>query len=237
MEDNPIDDAQAQLDSEQQGTPAPSYVTQEQWGQAQQTISRQEREIRGLENKVNRGLDAIRRDMKQDVDSQFARYKQESTNRQLLDMVPEEEREAARALMGQSVAMLPGTLAASPPEVPAANGQSDEEDLDVRAIVEDMGADPSSPFINYAILNDTSRPLREARRIFFDSVQQAAGQQPAKSPPRQQQSAPRGQNPPTDPPPTTAGDGSVSTAVDKMLKGEITRGELDKRYPDWREQL
>lgn len=227
---DPISQEQAALDDEQGGEPAASqYVTVEtlqkmqddQMARFTQMVSNQ---VGGLQGKVDKGLNAIRRDTQAESAERFKEA--ESRNREtFLRNIedPDLRSQMGQYLTTQDANWAERARAAAPiieSESPAPQQQDNESQWNqVFAVVQSMGGDPRDSRINYSALVDETLPESTRRERFFQSVGETL-KTPPPAPAAQQPNQPQGRQPVS--PPIEGGE--------RRSGGYRSREDVDRAY-------
>jgi hypothetical protein len=145
---NEIDQEQQAMDLEQAGeSSAPQYLT---YGAARELLAEQhrvyERQIAGLQSKVDTGLNAIRRDTSQQAQAMAAAQRNAQFEQSLED-IPEEQRPPLRLLFQQQQA-LQVPIAPEPQEQAVQPAQIDQVAMQ---LAQKFGVDPTAYNIQGAI--------------------------------------------------------------------------------------
>ena len=212
-----IDSAQAQLDAVQEAPESQTTTTDsttEEIRALKQLIETQTKQVAGLQSKVDRGLNSIRRDSEEAV-----RRQQEYALQQYLEQVPEEHR-AAFQQMAQQNMQLQQQVNQSQYQEPAQEQTPDasSEWEQIYAIPRSMGLDPQSEGIDYAAFTDPGLSDTQRRERFFTSIKTVmTGNNQTQAPPPvapQNQSQPEVQNPPTGGTPAGGVSGNMRSVAD-----------------------
>jgi hypothetical protein len=148
LETNEVDTAQVQLDNDLGGNAGQSYVTTAQLEELKAMLTA---ETGGLQSKIDKGLNAIRRDTEA--------QQRAVTFEKLLADVPHENQEAMRALWQQQA-----QTTGQPPEL-----QGDERE-EAQRFARNAGANPSDTRIDYNSLIDPSLTVDQRQEKFIASV-------------------------------------------------------------------
>ena len=212
-----IDSDQAQLDAVQEAPESQTTTTDsttEEIRALKQLIETQTKQVAGLQSKVDRGLNSIRRDSEEAV-----RRQQEYALQQYLEQVPEEHR-AAFQQMAQQNMQLQQQVNQSQYQEPAQEQTPDasSEWEQIYAIPRSMGLDPQSEGIDYAAFTDPGLNDTQRRERFFTSIKTVmTGNNQTQAPPPaapQNQSQPEVQNPPTGGTPAGGVSGNMRSVAD-----------------------
>ena len=212
-----IDSDQAQLDAVQEAPESQTTTTDsttEEIRALKQLIETQTKQVAGLQSKVDRGLNSIRRDSEEAV-----RRQQEYALQQYLEQVPEENRAAFQQIAQQNM-QLQQQVNQSQYQEPAQEQTPDasSEWEQIYAIPRSMGLDPQSEGIDYAAFTDPGLSDTQRRERFFTSIKTVmTGNNQTQAPPPatpQNQSQPEVQNPPTGGTPAGGVSGNMRSVAD-----------------------
>jgi hypothetical protein len=226
---DPIAQGQAELDTAQEGTleDAPQYVTAEEFSSMRGTIERLSNENRGLQSKIDRGLDAIRRDSEERV-----RQEAEQKYRNQLDRMPEDIREYMEPVLRENMEarIRADQQAASRQESPSTSQPANNQ---LNYLLDNLKIDRNDPAVQ-AVINDPSPTLTNEQREerFWTVVRtrtaqpDGSGQAPQRAPlePTQRKTPPIGGQPTS-----TASSGSAEANRDLFITGRIDADEYRKR--------
>lgn len=187
----------------------------------------QDNRIKGLQSKVDKGLNTIRKDS-QERAMQQAQSEVEKLKEGLEDLDPslrpyaEQQVKAAEDRVKTMSQDIPDS---SLDQNPTSTSQMDE----VRKIAENAGVDPNDPGINYdALFNSTD--INVGQKEFFDSVWKVKNK--TATPTKPNETAPQ----PTDNPPTngtpTAGTGmpkNITELHQRFVSGQMSTEEYRKQ--------
>ena len=212
-----IDSDQAQLDAVQEAPESQTTTTDsttEEIRALKQLIETQTKQVAGLQSKVDKGLNSIRRDSEEAV-----RRQQEYALQQYLEQVPEEHRAAFQQIAQQNM-QLQQQVNQSQYQEPAQEQTPDasSEWEQIYAIPRSMGLDPQSEGIDYAAFTDPGLNDTQRRERFFTSIKTVmTGNNQTQAPPPaapQNQSQPEVQNPPTGGTPAGGVSGNMRSVAD-----------------------
>jgi hypothetical protein len=173
-----IDQDQAQLDYVQEGEPqADSNPMTGEIQALRQLVEQQNRQVAGLQSKVDKGLNAIRRDTENS-----AREQQEAAAVQYIQELPEEHQGAFNSMLNANKAFYEenqklkeqnsgGTQPSQ--EAPTTEAQNQWEE--VYSIPRSLGIDPNVPGIDYAAFTDPGLSESQRRDRFFASLRPMMG--------------------------------------------------------------
>ena len=209
-----------ELDQENLGTELDEQTKPNLVQELQKQVDEQENRIKGLQSKVDKGLNTIRKDT-QEKAMQQAQIHVEKLKERLEDLDPsvrpfaEEQVKTAEEkvrTMGQDI---PDTLMDANP---TSTSQMDE----VTKIAENAGVDPNDPNINYdALFNNTD--INVGQKDFFDSLWKVKNK--TATPTKPIETAPN----PTDNPPTN-GTPTSGTGMPKNIT-ELQQAYVSGRMP------
>ena len=217
-----IDSDQAQLDTTQEGlqpqveesTTGELRALREMVERQNVMIENQNKQVAGLQSKVDRGLNGIRRDSVEVV-----RRQQEYALQQYLEQVPEEHRAAFQQIAQQNMELqqqVNQTQYQEPAQEQTPDASSEWEQI--YAIPRSMGLDPQSEGIDYAAFTDPGLSDTQRRERFFASIKTVmTGNNQTQAPPPaapQNQSQPEVQNPPTGGTPAGGVSGNMRSVAD-----------------------
>ncbi len=240
-EQNEVTQDQSAIDAQQDtlGQQPPQYVTMEQMHQLLgQQASGYERQIAGLQSKMDTGLNAIRRDTKSWAESKIADLQTNWGREQWLAGLNEEEQRIAKPLLDEiRRSQQPKEAQVEAPPQPApqsadAQGQWQQ----IYQMVRNMGVDPQTPGIDYQILTNGTLQPNDREQKFYASVFAAkakvAGVPPAPQA-QQNQQPPRPQtaNPPVQQGAAGRGAGyrNADDVRDAYIQGRISTEDMRKQ--------
>jgi uncharacterized membrane protein YgcG len=238
---------QQQIDNQQNGVESPAGLTEERVRQMlEQQFQTLRREVSGLQSGWDRGLNAIRGDMRRELDDKFTSIQAQAGRETFLNSIEDPEQrqnfqyilENQDRLMQSNSPQLPqqDTVAQEQQQRAAVMQQMEQ----VYQFVEDRGLSRNDARIRYDMLFDESIPLEQRKRGFYDSVDSARA---ASTGTQQQPSRGTQERPPSDTvnPPVDGGgrsSGSSGSREDADLNlyvtGQINRDEFLKRQPNFR---
>jgi Spy/CpxP family protein refolding chaperone len=206
------------------------------------------REVSGLQSGWDRGLNAIRGDMRKELDDKFSEAQSQAGRAEFLNGIedPEQRQHFQYILENQDRIGRTNQQSGSPNAQP--QGHSDQQTEmqrqqieQVYAYVEDRGISRSDPKVRYDLLTDPTLTPEQRKQGFYDSVDTArAGIKAAQ---QQQPSQGTTQRPPSDTvnPPVDGGGRSSGNSGSRQdadlnlyLTNEISRDEFLKRQPNFR---
>lgn len=203
-EEDPITQVQTEIDQQQEVTPAPQPITQDQVQAMLDTqAATYQRQISGLQSGFDRALNGIREQYQDGFSRQDANVQSEIAWSQAISGMDEETQATVRALRqaeNQRI-QVPTTEPVQPivqPTAPVGATPEQAQEAVVQSIARGMGIDPSNPGINRAILSDPGL-TQEQRMVQFlanlaDVKVQLATSQPQVTPQPTTQTV----NPPVD---------------------------------------
>ena len=228
-EQSVLDQDQAQLDAVQEETTPQTTPTDAVTKELQALREEMSRQVAGLQSKVDKGLNAIRRD----TETQ-ARQQQEAAIQQYLEQVPEEHRETFRAIANQNLEyreQLSKVETSTTPEEPQVSSEWDQ----IYAIPRSMGLDPQTPGIDYAAFTDDGLTEGQRRDRFFASIKTVMSSNAQTETPATPQTTEQVQSPPTGGTPTS---GSASNLRSEeqiqraYIEGKLTKEQYQQRLTE-----
>jgi len=164
-----IDQDQAQLDAVQEATPQTNSDSMTGEIQAlKELISHQNQQVAGLQSKIDKGLNAIRRDSEDAV-----RKQQEAAAQRYIQQLPEEHQGAFNSMLqanqayyqeNQKLREEADGVSQQPQQQPT---QEQDEWEQVYAIPRGLGIDPNTPGIDYAAFTDPGLTENQRRDRFL----------------------------------------------------------------------
>ena len=245
---------QEQLDNQQNGIETPSSLTEDRVRQMmtdhfQNMSSQLTSQMSGLQSGWDRGLNAIRGDMRKELNNKFDELHSQAGRAAFLNNIedPEQRQNFAYILEGQD-RMAQAQLAeeqsnnVSTGTAPQADPNTQQNVQQVFKYLYDRGVPRDHPNINYTILDPNRTPhLTPEQRTqgFYDSVENARrailqGQQPSQG--TTQRLPSDTVNPPVDGGGRSSGSSGSREDADLNLyvTGQINRDEFLKRQPNFR---
>ena len=231
-----IDQDQAQLDAVQEATPqtnSDSGMTGEIQA-LKEMLEQQNRQVAGLQSKIDRGLNSIRRDSED-----ATRKQQEEAAQRYIQNLPEEHQGAFNSMLQANQAYyqenqkLRDQVDQVPQEPNQPQPTAEQSQWDqVYAIPKSLGIDPQTPGIDYAAFTDPGLNENQRRDRFFASLKplmgatnQAPTGQTTEAPASQVQSPPAGGTP--------AGGASSNMRSLEQVQSAYIEGKLSKQeYTD-----
>ena len=229
-EQSVLDQDQAQLDAVQEETTpqaAPTDAVTKELQALREDFSRQ---VAGLQSKVDKGLNAIRRDTEEK-----ALREQETAMRQYLEQVPEEHREAFQMLANQNSQYQKQISQLQNGDVPEQTQEVSSEWDQIYAIPKSMGLDPQTPGIDYAAFTDAGLTEGQRRDRFFASIKTVMSGNTTSETPATPQTTEQVQSPPTGGTPTS---GSASNLRSEeqiqraYIEGKHTKEQYQQRLTE-----
>lgn len=231
-EGNPVDEAQREIDQVQEGTVdgSPEVDWKAQFEALTKQMADQGRQVSGLTSKIDKGLDAIRRDSEERI----AKLETNRTLESTLAGMPEEYRSWAEPLVRQNAEMAARlqTLEASQSHSTGETQVGGSDMQQIYDVVRDMGLDPNTPGIDYGVLAQPGLSDSDRRQRFFASIRQVQGvttptpAPPQPTPPPQ----PQPQTPPTGRSPSAVGNvDTIDSLLDQRIRGEIDNEQFITR--------
>ena len=225
-EQSVLDQDQAQLDAVQEETTPQTTPTDAVTKELQALREEMSRQVAGLQSKVDKGLNAIRRD----TETQ-ARQQQEAAIQQYLEQVPEEHRETFRAIANQNLEyreQLSKVETSTTPEEPQVSSEWDQ----IYAIPRSMGLDPQTPGIDYAAFTDDGLTEGQRRDRFFASIKTVMSSNTQTETPATPQTTEQVQSPPTSGTPTSGSPSNLRSEEQiqrAYIEGKLTKEEYQQR--------
>ena len=178
------------------------------------------RQVAGLQSKVDKGLNAIRRDTEEQTKRQ-----QEAAIQQYTEQLPEEHRETFRAIANQNLEyreQLSKVETSTTPEEPQVSSEWDQ----IYAIPRSMGLDPQTPGIDYAAFTDDGLTEGQRRDRFFASIKTVMSSNAQTETPATPQTTEQVQSPPTSG--TTTSSSPSNLRSEEQIKRAYIEGKLTK---------
>ena len=231
-----IDQDQAQLDAVQEATPQTNSDSMTGEIQAlKELISHQNQQVAGLQSKIDKGLNAIRRDSEDAV-----RKQQEAAAQRYIQQLPEEHQGAFNSMLqanqayyqeNQKLKEEADGVSQQPQQQPT---QEQDEWEQVYAIPRGLGIDPNTPGIDYAAFTAPGLTENQRRDRFFASLRPLTGAtNQASNGQTTEASAPQVQSPPTSG--TPAGGASSNMRSVEQVQTAYIEGKLSKQ--EYKDQL
>jgi hypothetical protein len=229
-EQSVLDQDQAQLDAVQEETTpqtAPTDAVTKELQALREDFSRQ---VAGLQSKVDKGLNAIRRDTEEK-----ALREQEVAVKQYLEQVPEEYREGFEMLANQNRQYQQQISQMQNGNEPEPTQEVSSEWDQIYAIPRSMGLDPQTPGIDYASFTDAGLTEGQRRDRFFASIKTVMSGNTTSETPATPQTTEQVQSPPTGGTPTS---GSASNLRSEeqiqraYIEGKLTKEQYQQRLTE-----
>ena len=229
-EQSVLDQDQAQLDAVQEETTpqtAPTDAVTKELQALREDFSRQ---VAGLQSKVDKGLNAIRRDTEEQTKRQ-----QEAAIQQYTEQLPEEHRETFRAIANQNMQYRDQISKMETGDVQPEQTQVSTEWEPIYAIPRSMGIDPQTPGIDYAAFTDEGLTEGQRRDRFFASIKTVMSGNTTSETPATPQTTEQVQSPPTGGTPTS---GSASNLRSEeqiqraYIEGKLTKEQYQQRLTE-----
>ena len=224
-EQSVLDQDQAQLDAVQEETTpqtAPTDAVTKELQALREDFSRQ---VAGLQSKVDKGLNAIRRDTEEK-----ALREQEAAMRQYMEQVPEEHRETFEMLANQNRQYQQQLSQMQNGNEPTQEVSSEWDQI--YAIPRSMGLDPQTPGIDYAAFTDEGLTENQRRDRFFASIKTVMGSNTQTETPATPQATEQVQSPPTSGTPTSSSPSNLRSEEQiqrAYIEGKLTKEEYQQR--------
>ena len=229
-EQSVLDQDQAQLDAVQEETTpqtAPTDAVTKELQALREDFSRQ---VAGLQSKVDKGLNAIRRDTEVQ-----ARQQQEAAVQQYVEQLPEEHRETFRTIANQNMQYREQLSQIENGVEPEPTQEVSSEWESIYAIPRSMGLDPQTPGIDYAAFTDVNLTEGQRRDRFFASIKTVMSGNTTSGTPATPQTTEQVQSPPTGGTPTS---GSASNLRSEeqiqraYIEGKLTKEQYQQRLTE-----
>jgi len=229
-EQSVLDQDQAQLDAVQEETTpqtAPTDAVTKELQALREDFSRQ---VAGLQSKVDKGLNAIRRDTEEQTKRQ-----QEAAIQQYTEQLPEEHRETFRAIANQNMQYRDQISKMETGDVQPEQTQVSTEWEPIYAIPRSMGIDPQTPGIDYEAFTDEGLTEGQRRDRFFASIKTVMSGNTTPETPATPQTTEQVQSPPTGGTPTS---GSASNLRSEeqiqraYIEGKLTKEQYQQRLTE-----
>ena len=225
-EQSVLDQDQAQLDAVQEEPASQTTPTDAVTKELQALREDFSRQVAGLQSKVDKGLNAIRRDTEEQ-----AKQQQEAAIQQYLEQVPEEHRETFRAIANQNMQyreQISKLENGTTPEEPQVSSEWDQ----IYAIPRSMGLDPQTPGIDYAAFTDDGLTEGQRRDRFFASIKTVMSSNTQTDTPATPQTTEQVQSPPTSGTPTSSSPSNLRSEEQiqrAYIEGKLTKEEYQQR--------
>jgi len=220
-----LDQDQAQLDAVQEGNPqAAMPTTQEMQTVAamverqNQIIENQNRQLAGLQSKLDKGLNGIRAQYetagKQQEYQAMQRFAQE---------VPEDQRAGVEYLINRNMQLEQERMQTQMASDPEAERAAAEWEV-IYDIARNMGVDPETPGLDYSAYTDPGLEPKERNDRFFASLNRIV--RSGGTPPQQ----PAMQNPPSEQQPEVQSPPQAGTPANGVSNNMRTVEQLQRAY-------
>ena len=230
IEESVLDQDQAQLDAVQEGTTpqaAPTDAVTKELQALREDFSRQ---VAGLQSKVDKGLNAIRRDTEEQTKRQ-----QEAAIQQYLEQIPEEHRETFRAIANQNMQDREELSKMETTDIQPEQTQVSTEWEPIYAIPKSFGIDPQTPGIDYAAFTDVGLTEDQRRDRFFASIKTVMGSNAPTQNTATVQTTEQVQSPPTSGTPTSSSPSNLRSEEQiqrAYIEGKLTKEQYQQRLTE-----
>jgi len=230
IEESVLDQDQAQLDAVQEGTTpqaAPTDAVTKELQALREDFSRQ---VAGLQSKVDKGLNAIRRD----TEEKNLR-EQDSAMKQYMEQLPEEHREAFQMLANQNRQYQQQLSQVQNGTEPEQTPEVSSEWESIYAIPRSMGIDPQTPGLDYAAFTDVGLTEDQRRDRFFASIKTVMSGNTTPGTPATTQTTEQVQSPPTSGTPTSSSPSNLRSEEQiqrAYIEGKLTKEQYQQRLTE-----
>ena len=230
IEESVLDQDQAQLDAVQEGTSpqaAPTDAVTKELQALREDFSRQ---VAGLQSKVDKGLNAIRRD----TEEKNLR-EQDSAMKQYMEQLPEEHREAFQMLANQNRQYQQQLSQVQNGTEPEQTPEVSSEWESIYAIPRSMGIDPQTPGLDYAAFTDVGLTEDQRRDRFFASIKTVMSGNTTPGTPATTQTTEQVQSPPTSGTPTSSSPSNLRSEEQiqrAYIEGKLTKEQYQQRLTE-----
>ena len=224
-EQSVLDQDQAQLDAVQEETTPQTAPTDAVTKELQALREEMSRQVAGLQSKVDKGLNAIRRDTEEK-----ALREQEAAMKQYMEQVPEEHRETFEMLANQNRQYQQQLSQMQNGNEPTQEVSSEWDQI--YAIPRSMGLDPQTPGIDYAAFTDDGLTEGQRRDRFFASIKTVMSSNAQTETPATPQTTEQVQSPPTSGTPTSGSPSNLRSEEQiqrAYIEGKLTKEEYQQR--------
>ena len=224
-EQSVLDQDQAQLDAVQEETTPQTAPTDAVTKELQALREEMSRQVAGLQSKVDKGLNAIRRDTEEK-----ALREQEAAMKQYMEQVPEEHRETFEMLANQNRQYQQQLSQMQNGNEPTQEVSSEWDQI--YAIPRSMGLDPQTPGIDYAAFTDDGLTEGQRRDRFFASIKTVMSSNTQTETPATPQTTEQVQSPPTSGTPTSSSPSNLRSEEQiqrAYIEGKLTKEEYQQR--------
>ena len=227
-EQSVLDQDQAQLDAVQE-EPAPQTTPTDAVTKELQALREDfSRQVAGLQSKVDKGLNAIRRDTEEK-----ALREQEAAMKQYMEQVPEEHRETFEMLANQNRQYQQQLSQMQNGNEPTQEVSSEWDQI--YAIPRSMGLDPQTPGIDYAAFTDDGLTEGQRRDRFFASIKTVMSSNTQTETPATPQTTEQVQSPPTSGTPTSGSPSNLRSEEQiqrAYIEGKLTKEQYQQRLTE-----
>ena len=227
-EQSVLDQDQAQLDAVQEETTPQTTPTDAVTKELQALREEMSRQVAGLQSKVDKGLNAIRRDTEEK-----ALREQEAAMKQYMEQVPEEHRETFEMLANQNRQYQQQLSQMQNGNEPTQEVSSEWDQI--YAIPRSMGLDPQTPGIDYAAFTDDGLTEGQRRDRFFASIKTVMSSNTQTETPATPQTTEQVQSPPTSGTPTSGSPSNLRSEEQiqrAYIEGKLTKEQYQQRLTE-----
>ena len=227
-EQSVLDQDQAQLDAVQEETTPQTTPTDAVTKELQALREEMSRQVAGLQSKVDKGLNAIRRDTEEK-----ALREQEAAMKQYMEQVPEEHRETFEMLANQNREYQQQLSQMQNGNEPTQEVSSEWDQI--YAIPRSMGLDPQTPGIDYAAFTDDGLTEGQRRDRFFASIKTVMSSNAQTETPATPQTTEQVQSPPTSGTPTSGSPSNLRSEEQiqrAYIEGKLTKEQYQQRLTE-----
>ena len=227
-EQSVLDQDQAQLDAVQEETTPQTAPTDAVTKELQALREEMSRQVAGLQSKVDKGLNAIRRDTEEK-----ALREQEAAMKQYMEQVPEEHRETFEMLANQNRQYQQQLSQMQNGNEPTQEVSSEWDQI--YAIPRSMGLDPQTPGIDYAAFTDDGLTEGQRRDRFFASIKTVMSSNTQTETPATPQTTEQVQSPPTSGTPTSSSPSNLRSEEQiqrAYIEGKLTKEQYQQRLTE-----
>lgn len=227
-EQSVLDQDQAQLDAVQEETTPQTAPTDAVTKELQALREEMSRQVAGLQSKVDKGLNAIRRDTEEK-----ALREQEAAMKQYMEQVPEEHRETFEMLANQNRQYQQQLSQMQNGNEPTQEVSSEWDQI--YAIPRSMGLDPQTPGIDYAAFTDDGLTEGQRRDRFFASIKTVMSSNAQTETPATPQTTEQVQSPPTSGTPTSGSPSNLRSEEQiqrAYIEGKLTKEQYQQRLTE-----
>jgi hypothetical protein len=188
------------------------------------------RQVAGLQSKVDKGLNAIRRD----TEEKNLR-EQDSAMKQYMEQLPEEHREAFQMLANQNRQYQQQLSQVQNGTEPEQTPEVSSEWESIYAIPRSMGIDPQTPGLDYAAFTDVGLTEDQRRDRFFASIKTVMSGNTTPGTPATTQTTEQVQSPPTSGTPTSSSPSNLRSEEQiqrAYIEGKLTKEQYQQRLTE-----